>query len=90
MNKKTKYIFLGLILFLAVFTVISEVSATCNVIVITDPAGNDPNGVAAGSMSFAKNMFQSSFLMSKDKQFAVLSGGEGNSSDRVQAIGQCV
>ena len=90
MNKKTKYLFLGLILFLTVFTVISEVSATCNIIVITDPTGQDPNGVAAGSMSFAKNMFQSSFLMSKDKQFAVLSGGEGNSSDRVQAIGQCV
>lgn len=90
MNKKSKYLFLGLILFFTVFTVIGEVSATCNIIVITDPSGTDPNGVAAGSMSFAKNMFQSSFLMSKNQQFAVLSGGEGNSSDRVKAIGECV
>ena len=88
MNKKSKYLFLGLILFFTVFTVIGEVSATCNIIVITDPSGTDPNGVAAGSMSFAKNMFQSSFLMSKNQQYAVLSGGEGNSSDRVKAIGE--
>ncbi|AAB85237.1 unknown [Methanothermobacter thermautotrophicus str. Delta H] len=56
---------------------IGPVSATMNVIVITDPTGADPNGAAAGSMSFAQNMFQSTFLMSKEKRFAVLSGGEG-------------
>ncbi len=64
----------------------SAVSATMNVIVITDPSGKDPNGAAAGSMSFAENMFQSTFIMSKDQQFAVLSGGEGNSYQRLLAI----
>ncbi len=64
----------------------STASATMNVIVITDPTGKDPNGAAAGSMSFAQNMFQSTFIMSKDQQFAVLSGGEGNSYQRLLAI----
>lgn len=64
----------------------STASATMNVIVITDPTGKDPNGAAAGSMSFAENMFQSTFIMSKDQQFAVLSGGEGNSYQRLLAI----
>ena len=62
------------------------VSATMNVIVITDPTGQDPNGAAGGSLSFANNMFQSTFLMSKEKQFVVLSGGEGNADVRLQAI----
>ncbi|WP_211263771.1 hypothetical protein [Methanobrevibacter cuticularis] len=57
-----------------------------NVIVITDPTGQDLNGAAGGSMSFADNMFQSTFLMSKDKQFVVLSGGEGDSNARLSAI----
>lgn len=64
----------------------STVSATMNVIVITDPSGVDPNGASAGSMSFAQNMFQSTFLMSKEKQFVVLSGGEGASTPRLKAI----
>jgi len=68
------------------FGFIAAISATMNVIVITDPTGQDPNGAAGGSMSFAQNMFQSTFLMSKDKQFVVLSGGEGNSNDRLKAI----
>jgi hypothetical protein len=65
---------------------LSSVSATMNVIVITDPTGQDPNGAAGGSMSYADNMFQSTFLMSKDKQFVVLSGGEGDANARLLAI----
>ncbi|MBQ6813479.1 MAG: hypothetical protein IJP12_02450 [Methanobrevibacter sp.] len=68
------------------FSVIAAVSATCNVIVITDPSCQDPNGAAAGSMSFANNMFQSSFIMSKNDQYAMLSGGEGNGTERNYAI----
>ena len=64
----------------------SSVAATCNIIVITDPTGQDPNGAAAGSMSFAQNMFQSTFLMSKDNHFAVLSGGTGSSDVRLDSI----
>ena len=64
----------------------SSVAATCNIIVITDPTGKDPNGAAAGSMSFAENMFQSTFLMSKDHHFAVLSGGTGSSDVRLDSI----
>ncbi len=76
---------------IAVFFVIlmlcmSSVSATCNIIVITDPTGKDPNGAAAGSMSFAQNMFQSTFIMSKDNHFAVLSGGTGSSEARLDSI----
>lgn len=71
---------------LMLFSVISSVSATCNVIVITDPSGEDPNGAAAGSMSFANNMFQSTFVLSKNGHYAVLSGGEGNATDRNHAI----
>lgn len=67
--------FSKLLLLLIIFNLlIGPVSATMNVIVITDPTGADPNGAAAGSMSFAQNMFQSTFLMSKEKRFAVLSG----------------
>ena len=68
------------------FTVIATASATCNVLVITDPSCEDPNGAAAGSMSFANNMFQSSFIMSKNDGYAVLSGGEGNGTERNYAI----
>ena len=64
----------------------NSVAATCNIIVITDPTGQDPNGAAAGSMSFAQNMFQSTFLMSKDQHFAVLSGGTGTSDVRLDSI----
>jgi len=79
--------FIGLIfLVLMLFSVISTISATCNVIVITDPTGEDPNGAAAGSMSFANNMFQSSFILSKEDGYTVLSGGEGNGTERNYAI----
>ncbi len=49
--------------------VVNTASATMNVIVITDPTGKDPNGAAAGSQSWAENMFQSTFIISKDKTF---------------------
>ena len=79
--------FIGLLfLVLMLFTVIATASATCNVIVITDPTCEDPNGAAAGSMSFANNMFQSSFIMSKNDGYAMLSGGEGNGTERNYAI----
>ena len=71
---------------MALFGFIAGISATMNVIVITDPTGEDVNGAAGGSMSFAQNMFQSTFLMSKDHQFVVLSGGEGDSDTRLKAI----
>ena len=75
MSKKFN-VFIGLFfLVLMLFTVIASASATCNVIVITDPTCEDPNGAAAGSMSFANNMFQSSFIMSKNDGYAMLSGG---------------
>jgi hypothetical protein len=75
------------IVFLIIFLMtMSSVAATCNIIVITDPTGQDPNGAAAGSMSFADNMFQSTFLMSKNNQFAVLSGGTGSSDTRLDSI----
>ena len=64
----------------------SSVAATCNIVVITDPSGNDPNGAAAGSMSFADNMFQSTFLLSRNNHFAVLSGGTGSSDTRLESI----
>lgn len=80
---------------LAVFFIIlilfmSNVSATCNILIITDPTGEDPNGAAAGSMSFAQNMFQSTFLMSRDNHFAVLSGGTGSSDSRLESIVEAV
>ncbi len=50
-------------------------SATLNCIIITDPTGQDPNGAAAGSMSFDENMFQSTFIFSPADKFAILSGG---------------
>lgn len=80
-------------LILFIFTLallIGPVAATCNVVIITDPTGKDPNGAAAGSMSYAENMFQSTFLLSKDNHFAVLSGGEGDSIARLGAIVETV
>ena len=75
------------IVFLVIFLMtMSSVAATCNILVITDPSGKDPNGAAAGSMSFAENMFQSTFIMSKNNQFAVLSGGTGSSDTRLDSI----
>lgn len=64
----------------------SSVAATCNIMVITDPTGQDPNGAAAGSMSFADNMFQSTFLLSRTNHFTVLSGGTGSSDTRLESI----
>ncbi len=59
-------------------------------IVITDPSGKDPNGAAAGSMSFAPNMFQSTFLVSKKLHVAVLAGGLGKGTARLEAILACI
>lgn len=64
----------------------SVASATMNVAVITDPTGKDPNGCAAGSQSFASNMFQSTFIFSQARKIALLSGGEGTSDVRIAAI----
>lgn len=75
-----------LVFFVILLMTMSSVAATCNIIVITDPTGEDPNGAAAGSMSFAQNMFQSTFLMSKNNNFAVLSGGTGSSDARLDSI----
>lgn len=76
-----------LALFFLVLMLFSSVaSATMNVAVITDPSGNDPNGCAAGSQSFAQNMFQSTFIFSQEHKMALLSGGEGTSDVRVAAI----
>ena len=60
-------IFICLIFIITISMVVNTASATMNVIVITDPTGQDPNGAAAGSQSWQKNMFQSTFLLSKDK-----------------------
>jgi len=75
-----------LILLLTIAVVVNTSAATMNVIVITDPTGQDPNGAAAGSQSWAENMFQSTFIMSKNNHYAVLSGGEGNETPRLGAI----
>jgi hypothetical protein len=71
---------------LVFFLVIGNVAATMNVVIITDPTGKDLNGAAAGSMSYAKNMFQSTFLMSKLHKYALLSGGEGSEDLRLHSI----
>lgn len=76
----------SLVFFVILLLTMSSVAATCNIIVITDPTGKDPNGAAAGSMSFADNMFQSTFLLSRANQFTVLSGGTGSSDTRLDAI----
>lgn len=75
-----------LLFVLTVIMLMTPAAATMNVVIISDPTGKDPNGAAAGSMSYAQNMFQSTFLLSKDNNFAVLSGGEGESIPRLQAI----
>lgn len=81
-----KKFLLPVALILSMIILMGTVSATMNVIVITDPTGQDANGAAGGSMSFAHDMFQSTFLMSKENQFVVLSGGEGHADARLQAI----
>lgn len=86
MDDNLKKILIPLVMLLIMFGFIASISATMNVMVITDPTGEDANGAAGGSMSFAQNMFQSTFLMSKENQFVVLSGGEGNSDNRLRAI----
>lgn len=68
------------------FLTINTASATLNVVIISDPTGEDPNGAAGGSMSFAQDMFQSTFLLSREQQFVVLSGGEGDAVSRLGAI----
>jgi len=79
-----------LIKFLTIFLLfnilIGGAAATLNVIVVTDPSGEDPNGFAGGSMSFAPNMFQSTFILSKEHRFTILSGGEGEAIPRLMAI----
>lgn len=70
-------------------------AATLNVVIITDPTGQDVNGAAAGSMSFADNMFQSTFLLSPADKFAILSGGPDvngveNDTARLNAIIQSI
>jgi len=70
----------------ATLATIQPVSPTCNIIVITDPTGKDPNGAAAGSMSFAPNMFESTFLVSKKLHVAVLAGGLGKGTARLKVI----
>lgn len=83
-GKKTK---LKIFLFLVTVTmIVGTSSATTNMIIITDPIGQDPNGAAAGSMSYAANMFPSTFLYSTQNHFCVLSGGEGDSTLRIEAI----
>lgn len=82
-NNNLRKIFLFLII-IVIFS--STVSATNNIAVITDPTGKDPNGCAAGSQSFASNMFQSTFIFSQEHRMALLSGGEGTSNVRINAI----
>ena len=84
MNRPKLMLFLILVFTIAM--VVNTSSATMNVVVITNPTGKDPNGAAAGSQSWAENMFQSTFILSKDKNFAVLSGGYGNETPRLGAI----
>lgn len=78
--KRSKLIFFVLCLFITLAS-ISAISATMNCIIISDPTGSDPNGAAAGSMSFEENMFQSTFVMSTQHQISVLSGGESVKED---------
>lgn len=87
MKINKKHMWKLLIFLVTTLMVINSASATCNVIIITDPTGEDPNGAAAGSMSFAPNMFQSTFIYSPEHHFAVLSGGsEENETSRLGAI----
>lgn len=76
-----------LVLLATISLVMNSAAATLNVIIITDPTGQDPNGAAAGSMSYDTNMFQSTFLYSPESDWAVLSGGsEDNETSRLGAI----
>lgn len=76
-----------LVLMVTISLMMNTAAATLNVIIITDPTGQDPNGAAAGSMSYAPNMFQSTFIFSPEYNFAVLSGGaEMNETARLGAI----
>jgi len=64
-----------LVLFTTTLIMMNAAAATCNVIIITDPTGQSPNGAAAGSMSYDSNMFESTFINSPENKFAILSGG---------------
>jgi hypothetical protein len=76
-----------MVLLVTVSLAMNTAAATLNVIIISDPTGQDPNGAAAGSMSYANNMFQSTFIFSPEDKFAVLSGGaEMNETNRLGAI----
>lgn len=63
MNSKKTGLIKALLLLFMVMVVVGASSATTNMIIITDPTGQDPNGAAAGSMSYAENMFQSTFYI---------------------------
>lgn len=75
-----------LLFIIIIMMFIGTSSATMNVVIITDPTGQDPNGAAAGSMSFEPNMFQSTFIFSRDNKFAVLSGGLGTEEVTLASI----
>ncbi|MGO9388113.1 MAG: hypothetical protein ACLPWD_08725 [Methanobacterium sp.] len=87
-----------LMLFITTLVMMNAAAATCNVIIITDPTGQSPNGAAAGSMSFDNNMFESTFINSPEDKFAILSGGADtsgtsnvvNDTPRLQMIVQCI
>lgn len=80
-----------LVLLATISIVMNSAAATLNVIIISDPTGQDPNGAAAGSMSYDTNMFQSTFLFSPENDFSVLSGGsEDNETSRLGAIVETV
>jgi len=68
-----------LVLFITTLVMMNAAAATCNVIIITDPTGQSPNGAAAGSMSYDSNMFESTFINSPVDKFAILSGGADTS-----------
>ncbi len=85
LNKKSALHKLALLLIL-IMAFSGVASATMNVAVITDPTGKDPNGCAAGSQSFAPNMFQSTFIYAQQYKTALLSGGEGTYKPRLAAM----
>lgn len=86
-----KYIMRITVLLVTITLLMNSAAATLNVIIISDPTGQDPNGAAAGSMSYSPNMFQSTFLFSPESDFTVLSGGsEENETSRLRAIVETV
>lgn len=86
-----KYIMRITVLLVTITLLMNSAAATLNVIIISDPTGQDPNGAAAGSMSYSPNMFQSTFLFSPENDFTVLSGGsEENETSRLRAIVETV